>query len=161
MSDLVLFAQTRNRSVQSPFRGNRHPPFFERRMMRFFLLFVPLFLLASVPSVADDIAPDFACLQEYNGWNDVETIMNRDAQGFCFHAKSGDLPKQPGLHVFDLGTETGTLSVECEIEDLKNIEPRPGLCVHVIAGDGWGGVRGNHILMLKSCRIERTHPCDE
>lgn len=149
--------KTVSRSAQN---GNHHRHLFELRDLKALCLFVPL-LLASTPILADDIAPDFACLQEYSGWNDVETIMNREAQGFCFHAKSGDLPKQPGLHVFDLSTDTGTLSVECEIEDLKDIEPHPGLCVHVIAGDGWGGVRGNHILMLKSCRIESTHPCDE
>ena len=129
--------------------------------MKFFLLFVPLFLLVPTRILADDISSDFRCLQEYNGWNDVEAIMNREAKGFCFHTNSADLPKQPGLHVFDLSTGKGILSVECEVEDLKNIEPRPGLCVHVIAGEGWGGVRGNHVLMLKSCRIESTHPCDE
>lgn len=130
-------------------------------VMKHFILAIPLFLPASVPGVADDIAPDFQCLQAYNSWNDVETIMNREAQGFCFHANSTDLPKQPGLHVFDLSTGAGILSVECEIADLQNVEPRPGLCVHVIAGEGWGGVRGNHVLMLKSCRIESSHPCDE
>ena len=129
--------------------------------MKHFILATTLFFLASVPGVADDIAPDFQCLHEYNSWNDVETVMNHEAKGFCFHARSADLPKRPGLHVFDLNTATDILSVECEIDDLKNIEPRPGLCVHVIAGDGWGGVRGNHVLMLKSCRIESTHPCDE
>nr|WP_319383084.1 hypothetical protein [uncultured Roseibium sp.] len=121
----------------------------------------PLLLLASTQILADDISQDFRCLQVYNNWNDVETIMNREAQGFCFHANSTDLPKQPGLHVFDLSTGTGILSVECEIDNLKNIEPDPGLCVHVVAGNGWGGARGRHILMLKSCRIESTHPCNQ
>lgn len=129
--------------------------------MKIFILAAPLLLLASTPIFADDIAHDFKCLRTYNNWNDVETIMNREAQGFCFHANSEDLPEQPGLHVFDLSTGTGILSIECEIDDLKNIEPDPGLCVHVVAGDGWGGVRGRHILMLKSCRIESTHPCNQ
>ncbi|WP_306142923.1 hypothetical protein [Roseibium sp. MMSF_3412] len=129
--------------------------------MKILLLFAPLLLLSSIQAHADDISHDFRCLKVYNSWNDVEAIMNREAKGFCFHYESTGLPKQPGVHVFDLSTGTGTLSVECEIENLKYIEPRPGLCVHVIAGDGWGGVRGNHVLMLKSCRIESAHPCDQ
>lgn len=129
--------------------------------MKIILLLPPLLLLASTQILADDISHDLRCLREYNSWNDVETIMNREARGFCFHANSTDLPEQPGLHVFDLGTGTGVLSVECEIDDLKDIEPSSDRCVHVFAGDGWGGVRGNHVLMLKSCRIESTHPCDQ
>lgn len=129
--------------------------------MKTFILATSLLLLASTPILAGDISHDVRCLRAYNGWSDVEAVVNRDVKGFCFHYNSMELPKQPGVHVFDLTTERAILSVECEIDDLKDIEPDPGICAHVVAGGGWGGVRGNHILMLKSCRIESTHPCDE
>ncbi len=128
--------------------------------MKHLVLATTLFFLTTAPIHADDINDDVRCLRAYNGWNDVQSILNQDVKGFCFHYNAMELPKQPGVHVFDLTTERAILSVECEIDDLTNIDPRPGICAHVVAGGGWGGVRGNHILMVKSCRIESTHPCD-